>query len=60
MNITVGWLSNVKIQSKLQLREGVYQPNEVSIVGKVYDQYSAALTKLNEHVLANQNTEPSN
>ena len=60
-NLTIGLLTNIKNLVEVAIKRGAYLPNEVSTVGKLYDQYSAALTKLNEQVVANQkNTETSN
>jgi hypothetical protein len=50
-NLTLGLLSNVKSLVEIAIKRGAYQPNEVSTVGKVYDQYVAALGTLNQQAI---------
>ena len=49
-NLTLGLLANVKSLVEIAIKRGAYQPNEVSAVGKVYDQYVSALSALGEQV----------
>jgi len=45
-NLTLGLLINVKNLVDLAISRGAYKPNELTAVGKVYDQYIAGLNKL--------------
>ena len=45
-NLTLGLLINVKNLVDLAIARGAYKPNELTAVGKVYDQYIAGLNKL--------------
>ena len=45
-NLTLGLLINVKNLVDLAIARGAYKPNELTAVGKVYDQYTAGLNKL--------------
>ena len=45
-NLTLGLLINVKNLVDLGIARGAYKPNELTAVGKVYDQYIAGLNKL--------------
>lgn len=45
-NLTLGLLINVKNLVDLAIARGAYKPNELTTVGKVYDQYTAGLNKL--------------
>ena len=43
VNLTVGCLSNVKNLVDVAISRGAYKPNEVSTVGKIYDEFVAGL-----------------
>ena len=45
-NLTLGLLINVKNLVDIAIARGAYKPNELTTVGKVYDQYTAGLNKL--------------
>ena len=45
-NLTLGLLINVKNLVDIAIARGAYRPNELTAVGKVYDQYTAGLNKL--------------
>ena len=45
-NLTLGLLINVKNLVDIAIARGAYKPNELTAVGKVYDQYIAGLNKL--------------
>ena len=56
VSLTLNCLSNVKNLVDVAISRGAYKPNEVSIVGKVYDEFVAALTHLvNANANANAN-----
>ena len=57
VSLTLNCLSNVKNLVDVSISRGAYKPNEVSTVGKVYDEFVAALTHLvNANANANANT----
>ena len=45
-NLTLGLLINVKNLVDIAIARGAYKPNELTAVGKVYDQYTTGLDKL--------------
>ena len=56
VSLTLNCLSNVKNLVDVSISRGAYKPNEVSTVGKVYDEFVAALTHLvNANANANAN-----
>jgi len=55
VNLTLGNLNNVKNLVDVAITRGAYKPNEVSTVGKVYDEFVAALTNLINMTNANAN-----
>lgn len=45
-NITIVLLSNIKNLIEVAISRGAYRPNEISTVGKIYDNYVIGLNKL--------------
>ena len=56
-NLTLSVLVNIKNLVDIAIKRGAYQPNEVSTVGKIYDQYVLALNKLSEQAKQVSNSE---
>ena len=50
VNLTVGCLSNVKNLVDVAISRGAYKPNEVSTVGKIYDEFVAGLKTVTDAV----------
>ena len=50
VNLTVGCLSNVKNLIDVAISRGAYKPNEVSTVGKIYDEFVAGLKTVTDAV----------
>ena len=56
VNLTVGCLSNVKNLVDVAISRGAYKPNEVSTVGKIYDEFVAGLKTVTDAVNATATT----
>ena len=52
VNLTVGCLSNVKNLVDVAISRGAYKPNEVSTVGKIYDEFVAGLKTVTDAATA--------
>lgn len=54
VNLTLGVLSNAAKLIELAISRGAYRPNEITAVGKVYDEFAAGLNTLSAQVQAAQ------
>ena len=54
VNLTLGVLSNAAKLIELAISRGAYRPNEITAVGKVYDEFAAGLNTLASQVQAAQ------
>ena len=54
VNLTLGVLSNAAKLIELAISRGAYRPNEITAVGRVYDEFAAGLNTLASQVQAAQ------
>ena len=54
VNLTLGVLSNAAKLIEIAISRGAYRPNEITAVGRVYDEFAAGLNTLASQVQAAQ------
>ena len=53
VNLTLGILNDVRNVFQIAVRRGAFLPNELSFVGRIYDNFNASVDTLNRQIEAN-------